>query len=270
MEPTIHSAPATLAGLEERRAAAGIAAVADEAQPVAGGQACFAGPDAWATQAVGMGLAGPVPPEEVDRLVAFYADRGVAAPVELCPYVHPSLVDALDGAGFTLRGMETVLARSLATLDLPEVLDVAVCVVDQADAEAIADQVDLCMRGFFAPADPPTVFASLGRKVAAQPGTCSVVATVEGEPAGAAAVEVRGEIAALFSASVLPRFRRRGVHRALLAARLVEAARGGAVEAVVHGEPGGATERGALRLGFVPVYTRVQLIRRGAGLAEPP
>jgi GNAT superfamily N-acetyltransferase len=56
-------------------------------------------------------------------------------------------------------------------------------------------------------------------------------------PAGAAGCTLAGEVARLWGAGVIPAFRGRGVYRALVAARLAEAASRGATLALVHAAP---------------------------------
>ncbi len=72
--------------------------------------------------------------------------------------------------------------------------------------------------------------------------------------------------AALFALAVLPAYRRRGVQQALIAARLRAAAEAGATVVTISALPGVATERNARRMGFQVAYTKVVLVRPGAGL----
>src|SRR3981081_2793971 len=52
---------------------------------VAGGFAVYCGANSPVTQAVGLGLDGPVSEEEFDQLEEFYRHRGEAVRVETCP-----------------------------------------------------------------------------------------------------------------------------------------------------------------------------------------
>ena len=103
-----------IARLEERRQAQGTADVADESEAIAGGWMCFAGKGSWANQAIGLGLDGPVSDAQLDRLVAFFRERGVEPRVQVCPFVDATLVKGLGRRGFVVRQFENVLAREIA------------------------------------------------------------------------------------------------------------------------------------------------------------
>lgn len=58
---------------------------------IAGGCAVYCGPNSPVTQAVAVGLDGPVSVVEFDRLEEFYFSRGEAVRVETCPMADMSL-----------------------------------------------------------------------------------------------------------------------------------------------------------------------------------
>jgi GNAT superfamily N-acetyltransferase len=67
---------------------------------------------------------------------------------------------------------------------------------------------------------------------------------------------------------VLPRFRRRGIQQALMAARLEHAASRGARFATIGARPGIPTNRNAMRMGFRLAYTKVVLVKPGPALVS--
>ena len=73
-------------------------------------------------------------------------------------------------------------------------------------------------------------------------------------------------IVALFGLAVVPEYRRRGVQQALIAERLRLARDAGARVATIGSRPGHSTERNVRRMGFQTAYTKVSLVRPGAGL----
>lgn len=81
-----------------------------------------------------------------------------------------------------------------------------------------------------------------------------LLATVDGEPAGTAGLTVYAQGAIINGGSVRPKFRGRGVYRALVAARLEIARRGGAAGLSVWGGPMSAPI--LTRLGFQKVGWR--------------
>jgi GNAT superfamily N-acetyltransferase len=71
-----------------------------------------------------------------------------------------------------------------------------------------------------------------------------------------------GDVALLAGAATLPAFRRRGVQRALLRARLADAARAGCARAIVVTQPGTTSQANAQRQGFHLLYARALLVQK--------
>src|SRR5690349_6540933 len=59
---------------------------------VAGGVAIFTGLGSPMTHAMGIGMDGPVPDEQLEQLESFYRERGSSCLVDLCPLAHDSVV----------------------------------------------------------------------------------------------------------------------------------------------------------------------------------
>lgn len=257
-----------LAVLETRRQQAGLAEVAAEHRPVADGIAAFAGPGSWANLALGLGLDGPVPEPALDDLCAFYDERGVQARIEVLPQADPAFVRALGERGFRLERFENLWLRPLpAGEDLRAALPfgwppgVEVRPVGEGDEEVF---VEVSSSGFRAPGQPLSdADRGVALRMLAHPRVISLLAWVDGAPAGAASAEARGPASGLFGATVLPAWRGRGVQQALMAARLEAVRARGAKVACIESPPGGPTERNARRLGFQLAGTKV-LLRRPA------
>jgi GNAT superfamily N-acetyltransferase len=62
------------------------------------------------------------------------------------------------------------------------------------------------------------------------------------------------------AADTLPAFRKRGLHTALLHARLAAAVAAGCDLALVHTTPGAVSQNNALRAGFQLVYTAIAMV----------
>ena len=261
---------AELARLEESRQALGISEVATVAERIAGGAMCFDGPGSWANLACAIGLDGPVTDDDLDRLVGFFVSRSVEPLVELCPFADASLVTGLARRGFTLRGFENVLFRSLNQADPPPeavaaVPGLEVVEVDVRDTAQVRTFIEVSTSGC-RPLDVPineSLF-ELSRRVVEHPRCTSYLALVDGEPAGGGTVEVLPPLAALFGTSVLSAFRRRGAQRALIERRLTHAGASGCTVATIQSRPGIPTKRNALRAGFSVAYTKVSLAMESA------
>ena len=106
----------------------------------------------------------------------------------------------------------------------------------------------------YAGSDRPALEASDLRQryaVAEAAGVKLVTALIFGEPAGGGSLAVDTDGATLAGASVLPRFRHRGIYRALVAERTRLAAELGAPLVIIHARP---TSRPILQwLGFTPI-----------------
>ena len=87
------------------------------------------------------------------------------------------------------------------------------------------------------------------------------VARHDGVIAGGASIRMCAGIAQLAGAATALAHRRRGVQTALLAARLVDAARAGCDIAVVTTAPGSKSQQNVQRRGFQLLYTRAVLVK---------
>jgi len=101
----------------------------------------------------------------------------------------------------------------------------------------------------------------VGRAIFSMPAAlCYLAIAATGQPAGGAAAAIRNGLATLFADSTVPAFRRSGVHRELIAARLNEAIALGCDLATASTLPGSGSQRNYERLGFEVVYTRVTMV----------
>ncbi|MDX9910786.1 MAG: GNAT family N-acetyltransferase [Phycisphaerales bacterium] len=277
-----------IARLEERRQAISVSELAREFEMVAGGRMCYDAPGSWSNEACGLGLDGAVGDGEIDRLVAFYASRGCEAKVDVCPFADESLIAGLAARGFVVKEFENVLAREVGTDDARLGAEAAGpgFVVERVDTrdEAMLDAfLRAAMSGFIppredgSPGEIPQHMYDISKRCALHPRTTSFVALVDGRVVGGGAMEVaepmtlppteqRREaltmrVSCLFGTSVLPEFRRRGIQRALIAARCAHAASFGPGVVCIHSKPGIATERNAMRLGFACAYSKAVMVR---------
>jgi len=229
-------------------------------EEIAGGIAVYAGVDSPVTQALGVGLAGPIDDAELDRLEAFYRSRGAATAIELCPFAGIPLYEALAKREFRLLEVSNVLFRELSASDEfgvpsngavvrqagPEDEYIFTQTVAQGFAELspITKPLLDCMRGFYR-----------------SEGQYPFIAFVDGVAAGGASLFAFDGVAGMFGASTLPQFRGRGVQAALLAARLRWAAQHGCEVAKGITLPGSVSHRNHERFGFRVAYTRTKLVR---------
>ena len=221
----------------------------------AGGIAVFAGAESPLTHAVGIGLNGPVTSRELDELEAFFRSRGAHPVIDLCPMADTGLLPQLADRGYRLTEFNNVLVKRMAGVEpalTPRV------------RRTCPDEVDLWSQtvgcGFFDTEHLTTEEMDVGRAICAMPGAFTYIAMTEsGEPTGAGAFAIHDDLATLFADSTLSRFRRQGIHRELIAARLNEALAQGCGFATASTLPGSASQRNYERMGFQVVYTKVTL-----------
>ncbi len=251
MTPDRAAAQLWAAFLRNRNVDAGTAG--DGAIPVAGGYALYAGGTRF-DFAMGAGSTRALRDDDLAVIEEFYGARAHSARLEL-----DELVLARDGALLRKRGYAEE-DETLAMLQGP--------VGPAAPSEHIIVRTtanrrtwtDLAVRAF-EDRTPDVAVLRKTLQTAAAAAHVLVVASVDGEDAGAAALGLSGETALLWSGSVLPAFRRRGVHHALMAARLALAHERGATGAAVKTEANSAAERSAAKFGFVRTGLRRRVHR---------
>jgi len=221
----------------------------------AGGIAVFAGADSPLSRAVGMGLSGPVPEEELRSVEEFFRARSARPVIDLCPLVDPSLTELLLVRGYGVTEFDNVMVRRLAGIEMA---------LTPRVRRGLADEVDLWSHtvgaGFFEHSELTTGEMDVGRAICAMPGAMWYLASLEsGELAGGAAVAIHAGLATLFADSTIPAYRRRGIHRELISARLNEALAQGCDLATASAMPGSASQRNYERLGFEVAYTRLTM-----------
>jgi GNAT superfamily N-acetyltransferase len=225
------------------------------AMAAAGGIAVFAGAESPLSRAVGMGLSGPVPEEELRSVEEFFRARSARPVIDLCPLVDPSLTELLLVRGYGVTEFDNVMVRRLAGIEMA---------LTPRVRRGLADEVDLWSHtvgaGFFEHSELTTGEMDVGRAICAMPGAMWYLASLEsGELAGGAAVAIHAGLATLFADSTIPAYRRRGIHRELISARLNEALAQGCDLATASAMPGSASQRNYERLGFEVAYTRLTM-----------
>lgn len=226
---------------------------------VAGGVAVYAGPGSPYNRAVGLGLQGPVSEVEFAQIQGFYRNYHTSPQVSLCPLADGSLLECVGNAGYRIDMFMHTWVREIApTEDFHLPKGIVVCPAGYDDARL---WTRVAFKGGLDSED-----AEPGRTavIAAYPymaHTACYLAWIDGEAAGAATLSVHAGLAELFGASTRVPFRNCGVQTALLASRLAEAQRLDCELAVVHTEPGSASQRNVERFGFTLAYTKVHLVK---------
>jgi ribosomal protein S18 acetylase RimI-like enzyme len=226
---------------------------------VGGGYATFAGAGSPISQAFALGLHGALPAVELDRLEAFFRAHGTASAIELCPLADASLARALLARGYQVVEQSDVLVRGLA--DALEVTDPGPGVaVRRAMPGEIARLARVVAEGFIEDeAEIPGLAAVLEGMFRMSTGTV-FAAECDGTLAGGALLTIHRRIGVLCGAATLPAARGRGIHRALLDARLGALKAMRCETAMVASRPETTAHRNAERAGFAVAYGRSRYV----------
>ncbi len=227
-----------------------------ECLEVAGGVAAYVVPGSPLNSAGGLGFAGEVGHDDIERLEHFYEERGERPVINLCPLAHASLPRVLGERGWTIVSFENVLVRDLPRdEELPQP-DPHVGIELAETPEERERWALMVANGFAAPDDPTPAELRLGRAAAAREEARLLTAMLDGQPSGTGELEIWDDIAWLSADTTLPQFRGRGVQRSLQRARLALGRDAGCTLAVTESVPGSGSQRNMERLGFRVVYTR--------------
>jgi GNAT superfamily N-acetyltransferase len=194
-----------------------------------------------------------------------FAARGTATQVELSNLADPAIGAALTGRGYQLVSFENVLGRSLDG-ELQPVTPAGVEVLLSNDRAA---WLGVVVDGFAHPDDEgvpsheefPREAVETAIGDIEQAGATPYLASCGGVVAGGGSMRMCEGVAQLTGAATAPAHRRRGVQTALLAARLIDAARAGCDIAVVITQPGSKSQQNVQRRRFHLLYTRAVLVK---------
>lgn len=227
-------------------------------KPVAGGVAVFCGVSAPLTHALGIGMHGPVSAHEMDELEAFFRERETAVVVDLCPHADPTLQDLLSQRGYRILEFVNVMARVPASAELPQIgPDI---VVRKAEAGEDDLYVKTVIGGFFSRDILTEEELRLGATLFHMPCTAGYLAFFAGQAAGGGGMSIRNKVASLFGDATGLSFRGRGIHSALIGARVTAAEQAGCDLIAAGTLPGSDSQRNYQRLGFEVAYTKVTMI----------
>jgi GNAT superfamily N-acetyltransferase len=227
------------------------ASEAGESIEIAGGYASFAGVGSPLTHAIGLGLNGPITSAEFARLEAFYHSHGSPVNLDLYPHADWSMFDFVAARGYRIVECNNVLIGP--AIGGP---DARVRIAD--DREAWSQTV---IEGFFPHSGFSEPELDVCRRLVKLDNATAWLATVDGNPAAGAAMNIRGKLALLFADSTLQKYRGHGLHLALIRARLKHAADHGCDLATASTAPGSTSQHNYERAGFRVVYTKLNMQR---------
>jgi GNAT superfamily N-acetyltransferase len=236
--------------------------------PIAGGVASFAGEDSPFNKVAGLGFGGVPNPAALDDIEEAFAALGSPVQIELAQLADPAIGGLLTRRGYRLESFENVLGRALAG-EPEQVMPPGVQVRLSGEQESEA-WLDVVAEGSAHPDTqgvpwyeefPREAIIGAERDMAAA-GAVRYAALRDGIIVGGATMRISEGVAQLTGAATAPAHRRRGVHTALLSARLADAAAAGCDVAVIITQPGSKSQQNAQRRGFDLLYTRAVLVKQ--------
>src|SRR6184192_1960718 len=236
--------------------------------PIAGGVASFAGEGSPYNKVAGLGFGDVPDPAALDEIEKAFAVCGSPTQIELSHLADPAIGDLLTGRGYRLESFENVLGRAL-TGEPERGMPAGVEVRPSGEEESEA-WLDVVSEGSVHPDTqgvpwheefPRGAIVGAERDMAAA-AAVRYGAFRDGIIAGGATMRIAEGVAQLTGAATAVAHRRRGVHTALLSARLADAAAAGCDVAVIITQPGSKSQQIAQRQGFDLLYTRAVLVKQ--------
>ena len=225
---------------------------------VAGAYAMFDGVESPLTQTFCLGLFGTATAEDLERVEAFFSERGAQVFHEVSPLADPALLELLNGRGYQPVEFTSVMFRSIrpgARFAELRGEEISVRIVGDGEHELWAQTA---ARGWGETEGLADFILGLAKVGAARADGLSFLAESGGRAVATGALSIHEGVALLAGASTVPEARGRGAQLALLDARLRHAAERGCDLAMMCALPGSASQRNAERQGFRIAYTRVK------------
>jgi hypothetical protein len=228
--------------------------------PISEGYAVFLRAGSLHTHALGLGVNESVTEADLDKLERFYLERSVPPRIEFCPFTQQSFIGLLGNRCYRLTEYANVFYLTVPKTNIeppPETkAEIRKIGPDEAElwastvAEGFRDEEEVTR------SDEETLvtFARL-------PATTCLIASVQGRPAGGAALYRYGNVGMLFRASTLPQFRKNGIHNRLIHTRTSLASSIGCDLLFLVAVPGSQSHRNAQRRGFQVAYTRATVVQ---------
>jgi GNAT superfamily N-acetyltransferase len=197
-------------------------------------------------------------PDDLGAVLEFYAATSQCCWINVAPYCSAELTRALAHAGFLPQTWASMLCAAPVPAPPTALLAPPTAAVDVG--RIVPGELDRFLDTLNVGFDVPTAQLDGARRN--QSFWCDVpdwhlyLARVNGEPAGAAVLAVHDDIGYLAAGAVLPAFRHRGVHAALIAARVATARELGLRMLAGQADYGSQSQRNQQRAGLAIVHTK--------------
>jgi GNAT superfamily N-acetyltransferase len=227
------------------------------------GVALYAGVDSPLTQSFGIGLGGSeVPESDVDILEHTFFSRGAAVNIEVANLADMSLTTHLGKRGYAVSEYSHVLGFELANLGAVPSSPLQPYRLASSDIDAAANAIAAgFMEQNLSEGEIPPSIQELFTVSFHTAGSSAFAVKIDGEIAGVGGITILDGIAMLSGASTQPKFRNRGIQRALIHTRLQFAREAGCDIAQVSTAPGTVSQRNMQSMNFDILYARTKFTK---------
>lgn len=226
---------------------------------IAGAYAMFDAPESPLTQTFGLGVFEETTESDLEKIEAFFRERGAPVFHEISSLADASIIELLNSRGYQPLELTSVMFRPLdgaIDFDAPQNERLTTRVIERGEekfwAQTSANGWATEMEGL---ADFMLEFGTIG---ASSAGAFPFLAELDNQPISTGALYVYDDVALLAGTSTVPEFRRRGAQNALLAARLHFAKSRGCQLAMMGASPGSQSQRNAETNDFRLAYARTK------------
>ena len=183
----------------------------------------------------------------LDAILRFYREDGLRCDLQFDGHsIEPDAASRLAEKGLLVtRVVSTQFGVPAPAPPLPPGVTVRRVV-----GEALEDCFQLFMDVFEVPPEEREEILLTERVENSQPGTRLYIASVDGTPAAAAALDIRDGVGHLTAGATLPQFRRRGCQKALIERRLADAHKEGCDLALGNAAPYSGSRHNMERAGM--------------------
>lgn len=227
---------------------------------IAGVYVMFDGVGFPTTQTLGLGLFDEITDAVLDKIEAFFKERGSDIFHEISPLADSKIFKKLNERGYRTTEFSSVMYQPIdpSTIgDSRRNVEIATRIIDRAELDRFAG---VSTNGWIG--DMPGFsekklleFAKIG---ASANNAIPFIAEVNGEPIASATLYVYDDVALLAGASTIPEHRKKGAQTVLLEARLKHALDKGCTIAIMDAHPGSQSQRNGEKNGFRIAYTRTK------------
>jgi GNAT superfamily N-acetyltransferase len=225
------------------------------------GAALFAGTESPLTQSFGLGFDGELQESTIETVEEFFFSRGSAVYLEVSNLTTMSLTTILGERAYSVCEYSHVLGLDMRTYNATSLA----LPVKQLDITEIPTAATTIAAGFLeqniGEGEIPPDFQEMFIASMNTQGSTAFAVIIDGEVAGAGGMTLVDGIAMLSGASTQPKFRNRGVQKALITERLRFAREAGCDIAVVSTQPGTVSQRNMQAMGFEILYARTKFCK---------